>query len=492
MLKQHHRLLLDSYKRILYYFGSLMLVLAVLLLTPLLYLVFDQTELEDAGAFLFPALLALLLYLVLGRLIGNKSGGPLAYKEAAVSISLAWIVMCGLSAFPVMALNRLSFSHAYFEAMSGYTTTGLSLIDFSVATKLLFLWRSIMQYAGGAGIAVFLIALGNGIYGAGLTQAEGKADLLVPNIKHSTRLVMIIYSAYAVVGVLAYRVFGMGWFDCVIHTFAALSTGGFSTHPDSIAWFRSQPLEAVSIVLMIVGNWNFLNAYILFSGKVRAFLRNGEIKVQLILIPLASVLLMLVMADRLYGSLSQGFRITLFESVSALTTTGFTSTVYTHWTEFGLLILSLLMLIGGGTNSTAGGIKQYRLYFIYKSLVRILKEMTSPRGRVVRLSYWWGNKKQYLNDTVIRSLFLFLSCYLGIYVLGLIIYTAYGFNLKDSLFEFASALSNSGLSVGITTVRMPLAIIWTDIIAMFLGRLEIIIIFVALAKFFRDGKRLLV
>jgi trk system potassium uptake protein len=492
LLPKHHKLLLNSYRKILYYFGSLMLVMSGLLLTPLLYLIFDFSEGGDAVAFIFPALLALLFYLVFGRLLGKKDDSPLSYEEAAVSISFTWIVMCALSAIPVMVLNRLIFPHAYFEAMSGYTTTGLTMINYDTATHMIYLWRSIMQFAGGAGIAVFLIALGNGIYGAGLTQAEGKADLLVPNIKQSTRLVVMIYSSYAAVGVLAYKFCGMNWFDSVNHTFAALSTGGFSTHTESIAWYHSRPIEAVSIVLMLLGNLNFLNAFILFKGKVRVFLRNGEVKVQFFLIPLATVLLMLLLTIRLYGSVSQGFRIALFETVSALTTTGFTSTVYAHWTEFGLLILTLLMLIGGGTNSTAGGIKQYRLYFLYKSFILMLKEMTNPHGRIIRLSYWWGEKKQFINDSVIKSLFLFLAAYFGIYIIGVSMMSAYGYAIRDSVFEFASALSNSGLSVGITTVKMPLPLIWTETIGMFLGRLEILIVFVALAKFFHDTKRILV
>jgi trk system potassium uptake protein TrkH len=284
----------------------------------------------------------------------------------------------------------------------------------------------------------------------------------------------------------------MGWFDSVIHTFAALSTGGFSTHVESIAWYKSKPIEAVSIILMILGNLNFLNAYILFRGKVKEFLRNGEIKVQFFLIPLATILLMFFLTDRLYGSISQGFRIAIFETVSALTTTGFTSTVYTNWSEFGLLVLTLLMLIGGGTNSTAGGIKQYRLYFLWKSFILMLKELTSPPGRVIRSSYWWGDRKLYINNGIIQSLFFFLMLYLGAYVTGVIVLTAYGYDLRDTVFEFASALSNSGLSVGITSVKMPLGAIWTETVGMFIGRLEILIIFVGFAKLFRDGKRLVI
>jgi trk system potassium uptake protein TrkH len=470
----------------------MMLVLAGLLLTPLLLLLFNSAEQSQAIAFIFPALISLFLYLVFSRLIGKPEGNSFSYDEAAVCVTLSWIVICAISALPVMILHGLSFTHAYFEAMSGYTTTGLTMIDYNTATDMLFLWRSIMQFAGGAGIAVLLIALGSGVMGAGLTSAEGKADLLVPNVKNSARLVTVIYSAYAVVGLLAYKLAGMGWFDAVNHTFAALSTGGFSTHAESIAWFNSRPIEAITLVLMILGNLNFLNAYILFRGKFISFLRNGEIKVQMFIIPLVTVLLMLTLTIRLYGSLGTGFRIALFETVSALTTTGLTSTGYEIWSVFGLFVLTVLMLIGGGGNSTAGGIKQFRFYFIYKSFLQILREMTSPGIRIVKTPYWWGDKKLYITDNIIRSLFVFLIAYLALYVFGVSLMIFYGIGLKEAVFEFASTLSNSGLSLGITNPALPLPVVWCQIVCMFFGRLEIMIVFIALGRIFRDSKRIFI
>lgn len=492
MIPIHYKLLIDTYRKILYYFGSMMLVLSGLLLTPLIYLIFDRSESSDLSAFLFPAIISLALYFIFGRWLGKRGGNAMSYEEAGVSITLTWIVMCAISALPVMTLNRMSFPHAYFEAMSGYTTTGLSLVDYGLATNMLHLWRAIMQYAGGAGIAIFLISLASGPYGSGLTTAEGKSDLLVPQIRRSARLVLLIYISYAVVGVAAYKFNGMSWVDCFVHTFGALSTGGFSTHVESIAWFNSIPIEVITIVLMIFGNFNFLAAYILLTGKFRSFFRNGEIKVQLIIIPLSVLLLMLVLTDRLYGSASEGFRKAIFETVSALTTTGFTSTVYTHWSSFGLLLLALLMLIGGGSNSTAGGLKQYRVYFLWKSFIQSLKELTSPQGRVVRLSYWWGDKQHFINQGIIQSLLLFCLLYFGTYIFGVITLTAYGFGLQDSIFDFASALSNSGLSVGLTSRTLPLPLIWMFSFGMLVGRLEILIVIIALGKLFRDAKRIFV
>lgn len=482
-------MLIDNYRRVSYYFGSLMLTLCGLILTPLLYLLFDSSEWSDAGAFVLPAFICLLLYGVFGYMIGRKTSKAMNYGEAAVAITITWLVMCVISGIPLMRLSHMNFTQAFFEAMSGFTTTGLSVLDFQAGTQMIYLWRAIMQFAGGAGIAIFLIALANAPYGSGLTQAEGKSDQLVPQIRHSARLVVYIYGSYLLVGTIAYVIAGMNGFDALIHAMAALSTGGFSNHYESIAWYKSVPIEAVSIVLMLLGNLNFLNAYILFKGKVGSFLRNGETKVQMIIIPLATAALMTFLTVGLYGSVSKGFRIGLFEVVSSLTTTGFTSTVYTHWSEFGLLILTILMLIGGGSNSTAGGLKQYRVYFLYKAIIQQLKEMTSSHLRVVRLTFDWGDGKGVFTSKIISSLFLFLVLYFGIYVIGVVLMVAAGYSYLNASFEFASALSNSGLSVGVTSAGMPAWILWLLSFSMYLGRLEIIIVFVAIGQIVRDFQR---
>lgn len=492
MLPIRYRLLIDSYRKVSYYLGSMLLVLAGLLCAPLIYLMFDPSETKLASAFLYPVLLSISGWLLFGKIVGKKGSNAMSYEEACVTVTLSWIVICLISAIPLILLNRMSFSNSYFEAMSGYTTTGLTLIDYTKTSNLIYLWRSVMQFAGGAGIAVLLISLANAPFGSSLSSAEGKTDLLVPQIQRSTRLVMIIYVSYAIAGIMALKLAGVDWFNSVIHALSALSTGGFSTHPESISVFHSVTVEAMILVMMILGNLNFLNAYILFGGKVKAFLMNGEVKVQFILVPLSAALIVMLFAANLYGSISQSIRISLFETVSALTTTGYTTTSYSNWPEYGLLILILLMLTGGGTNSTAGGIKQYRFYLIYKHILQTLKQITSPKTRTVRLSYWWGEKKQYLTNSLVNSLFLFLVLYFMIYIIGICVMSAYGYSLKESCFEFASALSNSGLSIGATSSEMPNLLTWIFTISMLLGRLEILIILVAIAKIFRDGKRIFI
>ncbi len=185
-----------------------------------------------------------------------------------------------------MAIQKLNFTQAVFESVSGWTTTGLSVVNVENASHLILLWRSIMQWAGGAGLAIIMLATIVGPAGPALGIAEGREQQLVPQVRKSAKIVMMIYTMYAIVGIAAYYFAGMKTFDAINQTFAAISTGGFSTKTDSIGHWNSVSIEAVTIPLMILGNLNFLTAYLMFHGKIKLTSKNGEVRLMLLLIPL--------------------------------------------------------------------------------------------------------------------------------------------------------------------------------------------------------------
>ncbi len=283
-------------------------------------------------------------------------------------------------------------------------------------------------------------------------------------------------------GTLAYTLAGMTPFEAVNHTFAAISTGGFSTRPESIGYWNSVPVEAVTIVLMILGNLNFLTAYILFRGRFAAFSRNGEVRTLMFLIALGSVLVFFLVAPELYGHLGKCARVAVFETISALTTTGFGTVSYVPWNSAGYLILMILMLIGGGTGSTAGGFKQLRLYLLYKAFIWEVRRSLLPRNTVVEYPVWLGEQKFFVSDSLIRQTGVFLFLYLVIFAAGSMILASYGYGLRESLFEFASTLANAGLSIGLTSPSCPEPVIWTETVGMALGRLEFFVIFTAIGR----------
>ena len=476
-----------SYRSILAYTGMICLMAAGLMLTPLVTLFFWPEEWRLAfRGFVLPAAAAGLVGGGMWAFCRRRGPVILTVEEGGVIVVLSWLVVCGFSSFPFMLIEGLDFTQALFEAVSGWTTTGLSVVDVTRAPHLILLWRSTMQLAGGAGLAVIMIAAIAGPIGPGLSTAEGRSEQLVPQVRESIKIVTAIYVGYAVIGTVALWLVGMGPFDAVNHAFAAISTGGFATRTDSIGYWDSAAVEAVVMVLMVFGNLNFLTAYLLLQGKFKAVLRNGEVRLMAVLLPVSAWICFWLVCGSLYASLGKRARVAVFETVSALTTTGFSTVSYQNWNSLGILLLILLMLIGGGTCSTAGGIKQYRIFVLFKSVGWDLRRAFLPRTAVVENFIWRGEQKDFLSEARVRQLGAFVFVYLTTYFVGAGILTAHGISLSDSLFEFASAIGTVGLSVGVTAPTSPPLVLWAEICGMFLGRLEFFVIFLSLMKVFKD------
>jgi trk system potassium uptake protein TrkH len=458
---------------------------AGLMLTPLLTLIAWPDEAAQAWAFIMPAMLMGGLGLAAWRLLKPKDHVVLSIQEGGVIVLLSWVVVCLFSAWPFMAVTGLSFTRAVFESVSGWTTTGLSVVDVTQASHVVLLWRSIMQLAGGAGLAIIMLSAITGPTGPALSVAEGR-EQLVPHVRQSAKLVMMIYTGYAVVGIIALWLTGMNWFDAINHAFPAISTGGFSTKPESIGYWNSVEVEAVIIALMILGNLNFVTAWLMLRGKFRMVGRNGEIRLMAVMMPLCAILLFLLTARGLYPTLGKSVRVAIFETVSALTTTGFSTVGYGNWNSFGWAVLILLMLIGGGTCSTAGGIKQYRIFLLWKSVVWELRRSLLPRTAVTENPVWEAEQQVFVNDARLRQIGAFVFLYLLTFAAGSAILAAHGYGLKESLFEYASAVGTVGLSVGVTSPSAPAGVLWAEIVGMLLGRLEFFVILVSAAKLLRD------
>ena len=399
---------------------------------------------------------------------------------------LAWLSAILFGTLPFILLDGLTFTQAMFESTSGWTTTGLSVVDVTQTSQLILLYRSIMELFGGAGLAIITLSAIAGPVGASLSSAEGRSEQLAPNVRRSAKLVLIIYSGLCAFGVVALRISGVGWFDAVNHSFAALSTGGFSTRTDSIGYWDSPFVEAVTIVLMILGGMNFVTIYLLLTGKIKSVIRNGQIRLQALFIPLAAIAIFFGSAFALYPTLGKAIRVSIFEAVTALTTTGFSTVGYGDWNSFPWLAMIILMLIGGGAGSTAGGIKQLRIYILYRALLTEMKGMLLPTGAVNETKVWQGEQLQFLKSNQIRQVALFIFLYIGAFLLGAVVMTAYGYPLQDSLFEYASTLGTVGLSIGITSADAPVGVLWAQVFGMFLGRLEFFTVFVGVACLLRD------
>lgn len=457
----------------------------ILMLTPLVSSFVWPLSLREAAAFLVPGLSLALCGALLWRLLGRGTVAP-TRLEGAVVILLSWVLAGLVGAIPFMLLEDLDLAQAVFESVSGWTTTGLSVVDVTNASPIILLWRSILQLAGGAGLAIIMLAAVAGPGGISLSAAEGRTDQLVPNVRASAVLVMRLYVGYAAIGVLGLMAAGMNWFDAVNHAFAAISTGGFSTRPDSIGHWDSPRIEAVTIGLMILGNLNFLTAWSLARGHLRSVWRNGEVRVMAVLVPVCAGTVFWLTCRQLYPSLSESWRVAIFETISALTTTGFSTVSYSNWNSFGVLILVTLMLVGAGICSTGGALKQQRVYLLFRAVLEELRRPAEPRTAVARATYWRGEERAAITDELLRSVGTFAGLYLATWLAGASVLAACGYSLGDSLFEFASALGTVGLSVGVTSATTPATVLWAQTAGMLLGRLEFFVVFAGAGKLLRD------
>jgi trk system potassium uptake protein TrkH len=478
------------YRAMLSYTGAILAICGMLMLTPLLLLPANPGELAHIWAFVTPAAVLLVGGMMLSRIFQPPEPIGLNVQEGGVIVLLSWITVIAFSAWPFVSILGLDATRAVFESVSGWTTTGLSVVDVTRAGKMVLLWRSTMQLAGGAGLAILMMSAVIGPVGAGVSSAEGRADQLVPHVRQSARLVLVIYGGYATAGVIAYRLAGMSLFDAVTHSFAAVSTGGFSTRVESIGFWDSAAVESITIALMILGNLSFVTAWLFLRGKMRWVIRNGEIRLMTVLLPLAAAAVFVITCRGLYPQLGKSVRVAIFESVSALTTTGFSTVSYGDWNSFGVFVMILLMLIGGGACSTAGGIKQFRVYMLWKIVSWELHSVFLPSKAVLERPVWEGERRIFVSDSRLSQICAYVFLYLTTYCLGTLILCASGFSVHDSLFEFASALGTVGLSVGITSAEAPDTVLWAETAAMFLGRLEFVVVLMGVLKLSGDLRRM--
>lgn len=483
---RYRAILQERYRAIVSYTALILLIVAGVILAPLLLLLFQPPERFLWSGFAWPGLILAAVSFVLWWFFRPRRPVTLSVADGGVIVVISWTAALLAGAVPFLLSGGLSFTPALFESVSGWTTTGLSVVEVETAPRIILLYRSLLQFAGGAGFAIIMLASLTGPPGLGLMAAEGRADQLVPQVQRSAKMVFGIYIIYNLAGIAALSAAGMGLFDAVNHSLAALSTGGFSTRAESIGAWGSVPVEAVTIALMLLGNLSFLTGYTLLHGRFRAVGRNGEVRLQAYLIPLFAAVLFFFVTRSLYPTLGQSVRTAVFETVTALTTTGYSITSYGRWPALGWLVIIALMIIGGGGGSTAGGIKQFRVYILARAVVWEIAGFFRPRTAVGDFSVWQGDRRVFIEYPQVRRVAVFCFSYLAILFAGTAVIAAYGYPLRESLFEFASALGTVGLSVGITGAAAPAGVLWTEIIGMFFGRLEFFVIIVGLVRLVSD------
>lgn len=456
------------------YLGLLMLVLSALIFCVGLFAYAERLLGGNAAA---PDAHALLITTAVGvvlggglSLVGRGANGVLAHREALLVVATSWLVGAALGALPfrLWALLREgtdptghcfdSFVNCYFEAMSGFTTTGATVVEaLSTLPRSLLLWRSLTHWLGGLGIVVLFVAvlpiLGIGGRRVYRIEAPGPTpDGVRPRIQDAARMLWLIYLGLTCVEIIALMLCGMDWFDATCHTFATLATGGFSTRDASIGGFESGAIHAVIIVFMILAGVNFGLYYQLLQRQWRNVLKDPELRAYFMIILVATtiVTISLVRSGPAVGpageSLGSAMHHGLFQVVAIQTTTGFCSADFDAWGFAAKSTLLVLMFIGGSAGSTGGGIKVMRILIAAKVMVAEIAQIYSPKVvRSVKVGRATVDPELRL-DTLVYILGILVIFAVG--TITLMAIEADGIDITTAATASAAMLNNIGPGLG--------------------------------------------
>ncbi len=462
--------------------GKLMLLIGLLVAVPLIILPFFPQDKSYALSFIIPSLSSAAIGTIdcwVGRKDDSEFEWRSSMQRGSLTVLFAWGWGVLIGALPFVISGQLTFVQALFEAVSGWTTTGLSVMDVSVTPHIFLFHRSFMQFCGGLGFVMMMVMLVQDKQSMNLYNAEGHPDKLMPNLKKTAQTICLMYNGFLIIGTVTYVIAGMGLFDAINHTMCALSTGGFSTKLNSMGEYDSFLIEIITIILMLIGTTNFAILLLLVRRKWRQVLHVSEVKFMFFLLLIFVPVTALSLTDGLGMGLGEGFRRALFDVSSALSTTGYSSMSYTSWPPLATSILILMMLVGGGIGSTAGGIKLSRVYLMLRiTMQNIRKRLLTPRN-VETPYYVRAQGKTTIDVTLAMDTIGFVACYLSLFILGTLLLTVTaGCSLTEAMFEFASALGTVGLSIGLTTSTTVASTLIVEMFGMIIGRLEIFIVLI--------------
>ena len=466
-------------------YGAMLLLIGLLIACPLLVLPFYPEEVCWAPAFLLPSTVIAMIGFLIGTVHEPSSGEPVEWhsllQKGSGPVLFVWCVAFVCGALPFVLGSQLPPLPALFESVSGWTTTGLTVCDVEHTPHIFLFYRSFMQYCGGLGFVVMITMVLRGSLSMSLYNAEGHPDKLTPSLRGTARVITTLYVCWLVIGVLLFHLGGMPLFSAICHTMSALSTAGFSTEADSIGAYHSPIIQLVTILLMMIGATNFSIVQRLSKGQVRQLLRESELRFMLGITVLCTLL---TTADLLWhkgGTLPGRLLDACFAVVTTFSTTGYSTADYSRWPAISLGLLAMLMLIGGCTGSTAGGIKMERAYLLCRITRLNLRRRMEPARWVSAPYYIRAHRTTPINEQTKEDILSFVSIYLLVLGIGTLLMTlAANCSLPAAAFEFASALGTVGLSNGLTSVDAPALQLLLEMFAMVLGRLEILMEFVGI------------
>lgn len=478
-----------NYRLISRLIAILIICLGISMIAPLVVSLVHSDGSEKA--FVFSMAVTCTLGMIIFALAGKPSDHYLSHRDGAVIVTLGWVVACAIATMPYLLSGAITnLTNAYFESMSGFTTTGATIItDIEKLPMGILLWRSETQWLGGMGIIVLSIAILPflGIGGMQLYKAETPSpvvDKLTPRISDTAGSLWKIYIAFTVVQIGLLFSGGMTLFDAVCHAFTTMPTGGFSTKNASIAHYHSAYFDFIIVVFMMIAGTSFSLHYKLFKGQFTTVGKNPELRVFWAIAGCFALLVTYDIYGNVYDSVADSLRYAVFQVASIITTTGYVTADYEKWPAFSQQILLMCMFLGSMAGSTGGAIKIMRFVLLIKhSYLEIFRIIHPHATTVVKL----GDMP--VSQSVLRSIWGFFALYIGLFAIASLFMSLLGLDMISSISSVATCLGNVGPGLGIVGpldnyFGIPMVGKWILIFCMLLGRLEIFTIIVLLVPGF--------
>lgn len=464
-----------NYKVVLKVLGINLFVLGFMLLicTPIAIIFNDSVT-----PFIFSSAFTLLCGFAFFYFSSQINGTDVMYrKDAYLTVTLSWFFLSLFGCLPYIISNAIpEFENAIFESVSGFTTTGASILtNIEVLPKSILFWRSTTHWIGGIGIIVLVIVimptLKIGSYHL-FTMESSLQEKIQPKIKSVGNRLFTIYLLLTIAQILLLMAGGMNWFESICHAFGTIATGGFSPKNDSIASY-SPYIQYIIAIFMLLAGTNFAIHYYLLKFQFKKIRQNEELKFYLAVVLSITIIISISLFIKMGKPIEQSFREAFFQVVSIITCTGFASADYLLWPQFAWLIIFFSMFLGGCTGSTAGGIKMVRHLLLFKNLKKNIKQLNSRNAVIlIRLN------NSVLSDSNNTSILTFISVYLLVFLAGSIFLTGLGIDIKTASSSVATCMA--GIGPGIGTVgpasnfaHLPILAKYFLTFIMIIGRLEI-------------------
>lgn len=478
-----------NYKSITFVIGLTLSKLALFMWLPLLMAFFSGTA--GTAEFLASAVLTHIIALLFIR-VGYQQAFRLSVRDMFVLTSLVWLIACLFAALPFLFLSKLSFTDAYFEAMSGITTTGSTVLQgLDLLPPAILLWRSLLQWLGGVGFIILAVAVLPylNVGGMKLFQMESsdRTEKDSPRISSVARNILVVYASLTIVCFISFWLSHMSLFDAVNHAMTTLSSGGFSTHDSSMGAF-SVRAQWVACLFMFLSGLPFMLYVQSIRRREGLIFRDAQVRGFFWLVVIISLLMSGWLWYRNVFNFDDSLRIAFFNVVSIITTTGFGLTDFSSWSSMTTVIFVFLILLGACSGSTSGGLKIFRIQIAGALFQKQARQLMHPAG-VFPQKY----NGRPVNDAIIRSIVAFVLGYLTVIIFSAALLGLMDIPPLDAISGAMAAVSNVGLGMGQTIstagnyVAIPDAAKWILVTDMMLGRLEILTVAVLLfPSFWKD------